>query len=299
MQTVVLHLNKEQDMKKILFLFISVLSIITLYSCDDRDDIRKDIDNLNSRLDELQPLIKQMNKDLISYQGILDGSVFIKDYSINDYGDYTITFSDGNSMTIYSGVLEEEVPVLTIGGDGWYYTQNDETYPLVGTDGKQVPAFGEDGSTPMIRINKSGMWEYSFDGGMTWLAGFGTALPKNGISIFDEVIPSKDGNSLIFKWHTGEELHEAEVALFGLDLTIDFGEESLPVTFKPNTTKQFLVKQTGVAKAMIETNDWLVKLDENRLYITAPTVSGENKILIKIFSKTGYCKLITIPVKVQ
>ena len=40
-------------MKKILILLVCLLPVITFTSCDDKDDIRKDIDDLNARLDAL------------------------------------------------------------------------------------------------------------------------------------------------------------------------------------------------------------------------------------------------------
>lgn len=284
-------------MKKISLTLVGILSISLLTACDDRDDIREGIDELNVRLDDLEAKVIKTNRDLDSYRNVLDGSILITRYSVNEFGDYAVTFSDGNTMAIYSGKAEEEMPVLSIGDDGWYYTQGGITYPLKDTEGNQVPALGSNGRTPEIRINNSGMWEYSFDGGDTWLDGFGTALPRNGVSIFDDVRPTEDGNSLVFKWHTGEEQHEATIALYGLNLTIDIVEETF--VFTTGQSKEYTVTQTGVEKALIETNLWGVKLEENTLKITSPNTIGEEVIRIKIFSKAGYCKLVSIPVSCQ
>lgn len=50
-------------MKKLIFLFISIFSLVALNSCDKRDDIRKDIDDLNSRLDQLEANLPQFNEE--------------------------------------------------------------------------------------------------------------------------------------------------------------------------------------------------------------------------------------------
>lgn len=282
----------KKNMKNLSLLFISVLSIVALTACDDRGDIRKDVDDLNARLDILQVGMKKINIDLNSYKGILEGSIQITGYSVNEFGDYTVTFSDGNSMVIYGGEMEQDIPVIGIGEDGWYYTERGDVYPLVDADGEQIPAFGEDGKTPSVRVNKSGMWEYSFDG-VTWIKGFGTALPKNGVSIFDEVSFDEETNSLLFKWHTGEVHHEATIALYGLNLTIQNAENN---RFGLGESRSFAVEQIGVDKAVVETNNWEVKLNENQLMITAPDTADEEIIRIKIFSKSGYCKLVCIQV---
>ena len=193
--------TNRENMKKILFLFFGLFFMITWQSCDERDDIRKDIDELNARLDGIQPLIIQLNKDIVSYKALLDGSLWIVDFTVNSCGDYTIRFNDGSDMTVYSGETDEEIPQVAIGEDGiWYYTQNGEKYPLLGSDGNPAPVFGENGVTPQIRINnKTGRWEYSLDQGTTWQGDLGAALPRNGISVFDDVAYSKNedgGNSL-------------------------------------------------------------------------------------------------------
>ena len=48
-------------MKKLLYLFITCLSFIAFSSCDDRDEIRNDINDLNSRLDALDAQIDAYN----------------------------------------------------------------------------------------------------------------------------------------------------------------------------------------------------------------------------------------------
>lgn len=50
-------------MKKILILLVCLLPVITFTSCDDKDDIRKDIDDLNARLDALTDDLENLNTE--------------------------------------------------------------------------------------------------------------------------------------------------------------------------------------------------------------------------------------------
>lgn len=116
-------------MKKLIFLFISIFSLVALNSCDKRDDIRKDIDDLNSRLDQLEANLPQFNEDISNYQGLLDGKLLVMGYSLSGNGDYTVELSNGETIHVCSGNPTEELPLLSIGEGGWYYTQDGETYP--------------------------------------------------------------------------------------------------------------------------------------------------------------------------
>lgn len=291
-------------MKKLIFLFLSMISLVALNSCDKRDDIQKDIDDLNSRLDQLEPMLAQLNENISNYQGVLDGKLLVMGYAVSENGDYTVELSNGETIKIYSGKPAEDLPLFSIADGKWFYTQGDETYPLMNSEGQQAPALGETGVTPKIRVNAQGMWEYSLDNGKTWLGNIGPANPAQGsagVSIFTNVIVSDDGSSLTFEWKNGETVMSQTVALYGgLSLDVDYG--SAPIVFALGESREFKVTQTKVENVVIETNTWGVKLDEKKIYITAPTVNVqgkeyEDKIVLKIFSKEGYCKAVIISVK--
>lgn len=55
-------------MKKLIYLFLGIFSLIALHSCDKRDDIRKDIDDLNARLDQLEKMLPQMNEEIADFR---------------------------------------------------------------------------------------------------------------------------------------------------------------------------------------------------------------------------------------
>lgn len=291
-------------MKKLIFLFMSIFSLVALNSCDKRDDIRADIDDLNARLDALEPVIEQLNTDISNYQGLVNGQLLVMGYTQSENGDYVVELSNGESITVYSGTPAEELPLFSIGDDGWYYTLDGETYPLTNADGEQAPALGENGVTPQLKVDDQGMWEYSLDGGNTWLGNIGPADPGKGsagVSIFTDVEISEDGSSLTFTWMNGEEKLSKTVALYGgLELTVDYGSDT--PEFGLGQTRKFTVTQTGVEQVVIETNTWGVKLEETEISITAPSVNTQgneytDQIILKIFSKEGYCRVVKIPVK--
>ena len=98
-------------MKKILILLLSLLPVITFTACDDKDDIRKDIDELNARLDALTDNLESLNTSIKSFQEAMQGIVLITEYSMDEKGNYTLKMSDGMELTVYSGLPDEDIPV--------------------------------------------------------------------------------------------------------------------------------------------------------------------------------------------
>ena len=148
-------------MKKLFIYILSIFSVVAFYSCDDREDIRNDINDLISRLDKLQPELDKLNAYVANYQDLLNGQILILGYTVNEEtGDYVLELSNGERMTIYSGKPSEPLPVVSIGEDGfWYYTMNgEETKPLLDGAGNHVSSKPENGMTPEFRINSEGMW---------------------------------------------------------------------------------------------------------------------------------------------
>lgn len=291
-------------MKKLFIYILSIFSVVAFYSCDDREDIRNDINDLISRLDKLQPELDKLNAYVANYQDLLNGQILILGYSVNEEtGDYVLDLSNGERMIVYSGKPSEPLPVVSIGEDGfWYYTMNgEETQPLVDSEGKQVSSKPENGMTPEFRINSEGMWEYRFGDG-EWTGGIGMADPSLvdfSYSLFDEVVVN-GSEALTLKWKNNGETMECNIPLYGgLSLTIDYeGTQE----FSLNEKKVFPVKQEGVENIVIETVGWAIQIDEEELTIQAPSTNNRNEaytedIIIKIFSKEGYCRLVTLPVK--
>ncbi len=90
-------------MKKILILLVCLLPVITFTSCDDKDDIRKDIDDLNARLDALTDDLENLNTSIKSFQDAVKGLVLVTGYTMDEKGNYTLSLSDGTELVVYGG----------------------------------------------------------------------------------------------------------------------------------------------------------------------------------------------------
>ena len=112
---------------------------------------------------------------------------------------------------------------------------------------------------------------------------------------------SDDKESITFTWKNGDETLEKTIKLYGgLELKITTETR----TFKLGENLEYDIKQEGVTDIVIETLNWGIQIEENKMYVTAPStnVKGqeyEENLIIKIFSKEGYCRLVTVPVKLS
>lgn len=286
-------------MKRVIFILFGIFSFM-LQSCNDRDEIRRDIDDLNGRIDKLQETIMQYNKEIAAYDALLKGASWIVDFSENDQG-YTIKLNDGKKLDVYNGEADLDYSPFRIGLDEksgkyvWYY--NDE---ILKQNGETVPASGENGVTPQVRICEDGRWEFSFDG-KTWEKG-SNALPRAGGSLFDDAKKTdKDGNDwvegtskgtpcLTFVWTVGGIENVVTIPAFGgLGLTMEvekrdgsgkeYVEDVELETYKPFEVKAgevliVQIHQKGVKKVVVETNNFAVQVMDNQNAVPDP-VTGE------------------------
>lgn len=110
-------------MKKILILLVCLLPVITFTSCDDKDDIRKDIDDLNARLDALTDDLENLNTSIKFFQDAVKGLVLVTGYTMDEKGNYTLSLSDGTELVVYGGQPAGDIPTLGINEAGnWTYT---------------------------------------------------------------------------------------------------------------------------------------------------------------------------------
>ena len=90
-------------MKKVISI-ICITLLVALYSCDERDDLRSDIDDLTERVANLEASIEQMNSDISNYQQMVEGKILVVGYSKDEQDNYTIELSNGETVTIYKGM---------------------------------------------------------------------------------------------------------------------------------------------------------------------------------------------------
>lgn len=91
--------------------------------------------------------IDAYNKQIVAYQDMVLGQVYIKDYSRDEKtGNYVLTLSDGTAVTVYSGNPDNEMPQMYIADDGtWHYTQDGADYVLTDDAGNSITAWPVDG----------------------------------------------------------------------------------------------------------------------------------------------------------
>lgn len=295
-------------MKKVISL-ICITLLVALYSCDERDDLRSDIDNLKERVANLEASIEQMNSDISNYQQMVEGKVLVVGFSKDEQENYTIELSNGETVTVYSGQVNmDDMPLFSVNASGhWAYTINNMTTELLVNDKpvSAIPETGEAGITPKLKVDANGFWLISVDNGATWnklgsnQIADGTQAVASKSSIFSNVVVDEATGIITFTIRADNST--VEVPIYGKDfhLTIKFEGTA---TFGLGQKQVFVVEQANVETATIENNTWGVVLQEKQLIVTAPktNICGEaydDVIYIKIFSKEGYCRVVKLSVK--
>lgn len=295
-------------MKKVISI-ICITLLVALYSCDERDDLRSDIDNLKERVANLEASIEQMNSDISNYQQMVEGKILVVGYSKDEQDNYTIELSNGETVTIYSGKVDmNDMPLFSVNASGhWAYTINDMTTELLVNDKpvSAIPETGTAGVTPKLKVDANGFWLISIDNGSTWnklgnnQIADGTQAVANASSLFSNVTIDETTGQITFTIRADNS--QVKVPIYGKDFYLTIKYEGT-ATFGLGQKQEFLVEQANVETATIENQTWGVKLTENKLIVTAPktNVQGkeyEEQIYIKIFSKEGYCRVVKLPVK--
>ena len=295
-------------MKKVISI-ICITLLVALYSCDERDELRSDIDNLKERVANLEASIEQMNSDISNYQQMVEGKILVVGYSKDEQDNYTIELSNGETVTIYSGKVDmNDMPLFSVNASGhWAYTINDMTTELLVNDKpvSAIPEAGTAGVTPKLKVDANGFWLISIDNGSTWnklgnnQIADGTQAVANASSLFSNVTIDEATGQITFTIRADNS--QVKVPIYGKDFYLTIKYEGT-ATFGLGQKQEFLVEQANVETATIENQTWGVKLTENKLIVTAPktNVQGkeyEEQIYIKIFSKEGYCRVVKLPVK--
>ena len=156
-------------MKKIINA-IFLAAIIIFAGCNKYDDtqLREQMDNIQSQIDEMDVKLQQLNANLDALQTIvnaLDGKDFITSVQEVRHPEtgvtgYTIVFAQSGAKTIYNG---KDSSAPSVGAAmhpqaGVYCWQIDGQWLEV--DGKPLPTTG---ATPQIKI-ENGVWKISYNG---------------------------------------------------------------------------------------------------------------------------------------
>lgn len=286
-------------MKKHILLFLSIFSLVMFSGCDDRDEIRDDINALSARLDALQVEFDKLNSNINTFYNLANGKTYFTSYTQSENGDYTLKLSDGTSRTVYGGMPEGELPVVTISEEGkWVFSYNGEVIELkdeAGNPATANPVDGKSGSTPKMSVDEEGYWCYQIgDGAVQRVPGpYNVAeVDKINPSIFEEVKVKEDNNNVLQFKPYGSDSYVEVALLGGLDMTFsNFSNDEHKVTATTPLTLTATLME--VATVVISPTPLDVKLEDNgTLTISIPsgtTISaGEYTIYFEIYNKAGY-----------
>lgn len=148
-------------MKKYLILFF-VAAAAAFQSCDNNDDLWDAIDDLKSRVSALETQVDALNGNIEAMQALYNGGATVSEVTEAD-GAYVIKLTDGTTLTLTQGSEAEAViPVVSIDANGnWQYSvDGGKSFISLGQN-----AVAEDGTTPQFRIDEStGCWQVNTTG---------------------------------------------------------------------------------------------------------------------------------------
>ena len=143
------------------------LMVLALGACKT-DDLERDIDALKDRVTAMEAKVDRLNESMNMIRVALDGNKTIQNYTENEDGSYTLTLSDGNTITLTQGKIGtiDEYQEVSISSNGNWVIGGVET------ERRAVAADGEPGVTPQFRLAMESegkyYWEVSYDGKLTW-----------------------------------------------------------------------------------------------------------------------------------
>lgn len=248
----------------------------------------------------------KLNDNISTFYNLATGKTYFTSYTQDEKGNYTLKLSDGTSWTVYGGLPEGDLPVITINEEGkWIFSYEGEETEL----GSALPTAGKDGSTPKMSVDEEGFWCYQIgDGEIQRVPGpYNVAeVDKINPSIFKDVQADTEHNVLKFKLYGSDEF--VDIALLG-GLNMTFSDDNPTLSTSSTRTLTFPATLTEVATVVISPTPFEVKLtdagntESNNLTISIPsgvTVSeGEHIIYFEIYNEAGYRLVKSLTVTVE
>ena len=154
--------------KKMLFLISRTAFVFALLVCamGCKDDVVNDGDGSEDNVQTLyQDKVDYMNTDVAIISGLVNGNLEVVASWDDDKGNCYVQFSNNLLTIAYAEGNYEKmktIPVLGLDKDcNWVCDYYGEILLLKDVNGNSVSAKG--GIFPIIRLNKTNYWEYSFD----------------------------------------------------------------------------------------------------------------------------------------
>ena len=197
------------------FILFSLLALVFV-ACDT-DDLEKDIDALKDRVASVEAQVQRLNDEMNILRVALDGNKTITNYSIN--GDtYTLTLSNGETLTLTQGEVGDNYPSIDISEDGYWVIAGNKT------EWRAKAKDGEDATiTPQFKIDKNPdadgkkYWWVSYDGSTWKVLENGLAEVENNNPPLINKVEVKDG---YFNVTIGDQVYQIPV-VEGLECAIN------------------------------------------------------------------------------
>lgn len=272
------------------FILFSLLAL-TFVSCNT-DDLERDIDALKDRVANFEAQVQQLNDEMNIIRVLLDGNKTITDYSVN--GDtYTLTLSNGETLTLTPGATGGNYPSIEIGENGnWFIGGKDTGLRAKAEDGDDASI------TPKFKIEANPAdggkkyWWVSYDNGTNW------SVLENGLAegTNSQTNPIKsaivEGDNFKVTLNDGSE-HLIPI-IKGLECAIN-APASMTNGFwmvAGGTASSFTVKVNLVEGDLVRVNaptDWNAKIlpyvtgaKEVTVTVTPPSTASECVIVVEV-----------------
>lgn len=270
--------------------FVALFAVALLAcACDKYDDsaLQNRMTTLEGRVTALESAVNQINGNVASLQTLikaLQDEITIDVISQTKDG-YTITFSDGVSVTIANGQAGAQgpkgdkgdkgeagangsAPVIGVKSDaGVYYWTVDGEW-LLGEDGAKVPVTG---AAPQVKI-EDGFWYVSYDGATWTKLGEATAPGTSDFAV------SEDANFVYFTMKsTGETIKISKSSRFTLDIPgLDYIISAGATTEIPYS----IYGADGTERVFAQSAEFAVKVDASKIYVTSKEGVTTGEVLV-------------------
>lgn len=250
-------------MKKYLILFF-VAAAAAFQSCNNNDDLWDAIDDLKGRVQALETQVEALNSNVEAMQTLYNGGATISEVSENN-GTYTLTLTNGTKLTLTQGSEAQAViPVVSIDAEGkWQYTvDGGESFISL-----NVNAVAQNGVTPQFRVDETtGFWQINTTGEESGWTNVKDTAGQN-VSAVGGTVTDKFFDSV----RVDGDLFYVKL-LGGEELQIPIVADALcriiPLTdgiqmFDSGVTKRFEVQMRGIDQTIVTAPEgWTARLTE-------------------------------------
>ena len=199
--------------KNLRFLFCRTALVFAFLGCvmGCKDDVVNDGGDSEDNAQTLyQDKVDYMNMDAAIISALMKGELEVTATWVDDKGNRSVQFSNKALTIVYAAANYEKmktIPLLGVDEKGnWVYDYYGEVMQLKDKGGNVVKA--GDGTVPVLRLNKSGYWEYSLDA-KSWerlsdkMVGKIESAERGAFSLFNAATTSYDHTEMTLTLKTG------------------------------------------------------------------------------------------------